>query len=355
MKTILVTGALGYLGSVLTHYLTNNNFSVVGYDTGFFKNALICPEYSSNTIIKDARSIDDNDIRGIYAVVHLAGISNDPIGKLDPALVYDPTRAYTDKIARLCKKHGVKFIFASSCSVYGIGDDDFLTETSKTNPQTSYSLNKVQIESDLQSLSDKKFSPIALRFATAFGPSPRIRFDIVINMLAGMAVSSKSIILNSNGMSWRPNVHILDICKSIKCAIDIDYKEDNLLIVNIGSDNNNLRVIDIAKIVQKIVPQCDLKFLEENPNLDTHGLVRDRKIKNGDDTRTYKVSFEKVMKVFPDFNCEWGIESGVENLTKFLLNLKLNQSTFNSHNYYRLQKLEELFSEGLISEDLKWK
>jgi len=294
------------------------------------------------------------DLQNVDAVVHLAGISNDPMGKLDAARVYDPTRVYSLGIAKLCKKLGVKFIFASSCSVYGLGDDELLTEASPTHPQTYYSLNKLQIESDLQSISDKDFSPIALRFATVFGLSPRIRFDVVINMLTGMAVADGTIVLNSNGLSWRPNLHILDACQAMRCAIDLDYSGGELLVLNVGADENNLQVIQIANIVRHAVPDCDLKFLAENPELDKEGLIRDRKIKSGGDTRTYKVSFEKIKKFMPAFKCEWDVARGVKDMATLLKDLPLTREKFKSRGFYRLQQLEYLHEEGYLSDDLFW-
>ena len=309
-----MTGSLGYLGSVMTGYLEQNGFDCVGYDTGFFRDCLFYDPPATKTLFRDARDMEDADLKGIDAVVHLAGISNDPFGNLDAAKVYDPTRAYARKIAEFCKRAGVKFIFASSCSVYGIGGAGLVDESSPPVPQTPYSLNKLQMEQDLQALCDKNFSPIALRFATAFGLSPRIRFDLVTNMLTGMAFTTGKIILNSDGTPWRPNVHVLDICKSIKFAIDSDYNEGTLLVLNVGDEENNLQVIDIARSVQAQLPGCELKFLAQNPELDKEGLVRDRKVKQGVDTRTYRVSFEKIREVFPGFKCDWSVASGVKDM-----------------------------------------
>lgn len=355
MKRILVTGSLGYLGSVLTGYLADCGFDCVGYDTGFFKNSLLYPPSSKETVFRDARTITGADLKNVDAVVHLAGISNDPVGKLDAARVYDPTRVYSLNIAKLCKKRGVKFIFASSCSVYGLGEDELLTESSATHPQTFYSLNKLQIEEDLQAISDKEFSPIALRLATVFGPSPRVRFDVVVNMLTGMAVANGTIVLNSNGLSWRPNLHILDACQAIRCAIDLDYREGELLILNVGADENNLQVIEIANIIQRAVPGCELKFLADNPELDKEGLIRDRKVKGGGDTRTYKVSFDKIKRILPQFSCKWNVERGVRDMAVMFKGLPLSAEIFKSRGFYRLQQLEYLHENGYLSDELFWR
>lgn len=354
MKRVLVTGSLGYLGSVLTGYLDNCGFDCIGYDTGFFKNALLYPPTSTQTVFRNARNITTEDLKNIDVVVHLAGISNDPVGKLDAARVYDPTRVYSLAIARLCKQLGIQFIFASSCSVYGLGEDELLTELSATHPQTFYSLNKLQIENDLQSISDSEFSPVALRFATVFGPSPRLRFDVVVNMLTGMAVANGNVVLNSNGRSWRPNLHILDACQAILCAINLNYRGGELLILNVGADENNLQVIEIANIIQQTVPGCELKFLQDNPELDKEGLIRDRKVIGGGDTRTYKVSFEKIKKVMPEFNCQWTVERGVKDMTVRLRDLPLSSELFKSRGFYRLQQLEYLHGAGYLSDELNW-
>lgn len=355
MKRVLVTGSLGYLGSVLTKYLADDGFECIGFDTGFFKDALLYPATPSNTVFRDARNITEADLANVDVVVHLAGISNDPMGKLDAARIYDPTRVYSFEIAKMCKKLGVRFIFASSCSVYGLGEDELLTETSSTHPQTFYSLNKLQIESDLKTICDKNFAPIALRFATVFGPSPRPRFDVVINMLTGMAVANGAVVLNSNGLSWRPHLHILDACQAIRCAINSDYQSPELLVLNVGADENNLQVLQVARTIQRTVPGCELKFLADNPELDKEGLIKDRKVKEGGgDTRTYKVSFEKIKKVFPEFNCQWNVERGVEDMASQFKSLSLSNEVFKSRGFYRLQQLEYLHGNGYLSDDLFW-
>jgi nucleoside-diphosphate-sugar epimerase len=352
---ILITGSLGYIGSVLTRVLAEAGHDCVGYDTGFFAGELLYPPENADTVFGDARELAETDLQGVDVVVHLAGISNDPLGSLDAAKVYDPTRTYSMKIAKMCKALGVRFIFASSCSVYGIGQAERLTESSQTNPQTAYSLNKYQIEEDLKSISDKDFSPIALRFATVFGSSPRIRFDVVINMLTGMAATNKLIVLNSDGNAWRPNLHILDACQSILHAIELDYRAGELLVLNVGSNENNLRIIDIARTIQDIVKGCELKFLSENPDIDKEGLIRDRKVAQaGGDTRTYQVSFDRIKTVLPRFKCEWSIERGVQEMVERFIALPLTYEAFKRRGFYRLQQLEHLHGKGFISDDLLW-
>ena len=303
-KSILITGSEGYLGSVLVPFLLNKSFKVIGVDTCFFNEYSLIDKNINNKNYKfiklDVRDIDERHLKDIDVVVHLAGISNDPMCKMDSARVYDPTRIYSKKLAEICKSLGIRFIFASSCSVYGIGNNDLLDESSNVNPQTGYSLNKYQIENDLEEISDSNFSPIALRFATVFGPSPNMRFDIVINMLVGMAITRNKIILNSDGQSWRPNLHIKDLCNSIFKSINLEYQDGKLLVLNIGDEMNNLKIIDIAKLVQDSLSGSKLEFLSENPNIDIDNLIKDRKV-DGKDTRTYKVSFSKKLENPPFF------------------------------------------------------
>jgi nucleoside-diphosphate-sugar epimerase len=353
MKKVLITGSLGYLGSALLPYLQAKGYQCIGYDTGFFRDALLYEPAPTDTVLKDVRDITEADLEGIDVVVHLAGISNDPLKELDAARVYGPTRVYSLNLAKLCKQKGIKFIFPSSCSVYGIGQSELLTELSPVHPQTPYSLNKLQIEEDLRSISDQNFSPIALRFATVFGPSPRLRFDLVLNMFAGMAVANGQLVLNSDGQAWRPNLYITDFCQAIWRAIELDYHQGELLILNVGDESNNRQVIELAKIVQATVPGCDLKFLSQNPELDQAGLIRDRKVKEVD-TRTYRVSFAKIREVIPEFKCEWTVERGVADLVALLRKLPLTEEIFKRTGFYRLQQLEYLHEYQYLSDDLRW-
>jgi len=358
MKKILVTGSLGYIGSVLVPYLNKNNFDCIGYDTGFFRDCILYPPIEQKTIYKDVRDITKKDLKGINTLVHLAGISNDPFGNLSAEKVYTPTRVYSLKLAKMCKEMGIRFIFASSCSVYGKGDMYPLTEDSKTYPQTPYSINKLQIERDLIKISDNNFSPIILRFATVFGPSPRMRFDLFINMFAGMNITMNKIILNSNGEAWRPNIYILDVLKAIKYAIEYKFTEDKAVILNIGDSTNNFRIIDIAKIFTKIMQGSKVEFLskeKDTTSIEQNELIRDKKIQDGVDKRTYQVSFERIKTVFKGFECDWTVKKGIESMIKIFKDLNLTEKEFKNINFYRLQKYEYLSKKNYISEDVSWK
>lgn len=354
MKKILVTGSLGYIGSVLVPYLNENNFDCIGYDTGLFRNCILYQPKEQKTIFKDVRYITKYDLKGINILIHLAGISNDPFGNLSAEEVYNPTRVYSLKLAKMCKKMRIRFIFASSCSVYGKAGQDLVTEESETNPQTPYSLNKLQIENDLKKIIDNNFSPIILRFATLFGLSPRIRFDLYINMLIGMGLTQKKIVLNSDGKAWRPNIHIQDVCKAIKHAINYEYNYNESLILNVGDTKQNFRIIDVAKMIQNQIEGCQLTYLKANLNDKENQLIRDRKIRDGVDSRTYKVSFEKIKTVFKGFKCDWTVEKGIESMIKMFKDLNLTEKEFKNINFYRLQRYEYLFKNNYISKNLYW-
>ena len=355
MKKILIVGQQGYLGSRLNEYLLERGYQCTGIDTGFFKEGILKKLGPETTIAKDARLLNEEDIKGFEVVILLAGISNDPFGHMTSEQIYDPTRDYALNIAKICKNLGVKFIYPSSCSVYGAATiDDLLDEDSPTNPQTPYSKNKIQVEEGLSKIADNSFSPIALRFGTVYGMSPRIRFDVVINMLCGLALSSKKITLNSNGQAWRPHLHIDDACESFRCCIDWDNNSDKLVVLNVGRNEDNYKVINIAKIIHSNVKGSNLTYLGSDANNEENELIKDRKIQDGVDTRTYKVSFDKILKVLPGFKCNWSVEEGIKSLLKNLQDIKLNKDMFNKKEFYRLQQIEFLHKENIIDDDLFW-
>ena len=349
-KKILLVGSQGYLGSRLTDYLQDFGYQCAGADVGFFQYGVLYYPNPVTMLNKEARTLTEKDIEGFDVVLLLAGISNDPFGNLTSETIYDPTREYAIRIAKMCKKLGVHYIFPSSCSVYGIGDK-LLDEDSTTNPQTPYSLNKVQIEEDLAQLADSSFSPIALRLATVFGASPRIRFDLVINMLCGMAVSQKKVILNSDGQAWRPHLHIDDVCEAFRCCIEWGNTGGKLIVLNVGHNDNNWKILDIAKLIQSKVQGCELKLLGQSEE-DADDLVKDRKIQDGVDKRTYRVSFDRIHKTLPVFETHFDVETGVERLLEELERWRLNETKFKQRDFYRLQQLEHLYNTNQIDERL---
>lgn len=349
--TVLVTGALGYIGSVLTSYLTRQGFSCRGFDMGFFKDCTLYPPEDAPVTIGDIRVFDPALLDNVSAVVHLAGISNDPMKQFDPAVVYDPIRHASRALALMCKERGIKFIFASSCSVYGMAGEGVVDERSEPHPAIPYSFHKLDIERDLAELAGDGFSPIILRFATAFGLSPRMRFDIVVNMFTGMAVAQKIIVLNSPGMVWRPFVHVNDICQAIQGCLELAYDESEPLIMNVGDDNANYLIRDLAEIVQKYVPGCEIIFDLKG----TDAMVRDRKVIGGVDRRDYRVSFAKIGNILKGFRCKWDVQKGVSQMRDFFMAHKLTMEQFKSIDYYRLQKMEQLLDTRQLNKSLSWR
>lgn len=355
--TVLVTGSLGYIGSRLTGWLGSKGMRCIGYDAGFFQDCTLYPPSDPNTVRKDVREIGKSDLKSVDVVVHLSGISNDPLGNLSPQTFYDPTRAYTLRLAKLCKEMGIRFIFPSSCSVYGKEGDAHLTEKAKTAPQTPYSLNKIQIEQDLREVSDDSFSPVILRLATVFGLSPRMRFDVVVNMLTAMAATSGKIVLNSDGRAWRPHVHIDDVAKAIEHCILLERVPDSPLVINVGDTNENFRIIEVAEMVADQVPGSEIVFMAGSRSeaaKEDFEFFRDRKVDDGVDKRTYTVSFELIKDKLPGFKCDWTVEKGIRAMLDTFDEMGLREDQFQSIDFYRLQALESLLDRGLFTENLRW-
>jgi nucleoside-diphosphate-sugar epimerase len=355
MKKVLIVGNQGYLGSRLTEYLQERGYYCNGIDTGFFEEGMLTTPKTVATVEKDARLLNEEDVKGFDVLILLAGISNDPFGHMTSEQIYDPTRDYALNIATMCKKLGVKFICPSSCSVYGAAvKSGLLDEESPTNPQTPYSINKLQVEEGLKEIADESFTPIALRFGTVYGMSPRIRFDVVINMLCGLALTTKEVTLNSNGQAWRPHLHIDDACESFRRCIDWDINSGNLIVLNVGRNEDNFKIIDIAKIIHSNVDGSELTYLRSDMNNDGNELIKDRKIQDGVDTRTYQVSFDKIHKILPGFECKWTVKEGIKSLLNDLKDIGLNKESFSRREFYRLQQIEFLHNEKKIDDDLFW-
>ncbi len=338
-KKILIVGSTGYLGSVLYLYLSSKNYECIAHDVDYFKNTLLYKCQKFKKLKDNYKDVCYSDLRGFYAVIFLAGFSNDPFGDLNPSQFYKPTVKYTVKIAKLCKKLGVKFIFPSSCSVYGMANiKKKLREQDVTNPVTYYSKNKIEIENELKKISSKNFNPIMLRLATIFGLSPRMRFDIVINMLSGMALVNNKITLNSNGLAWRPHLHIDDACQAFYHSLNWKpRKKEKYLILNVGDNRNNTTIIHIAKIIQKRLKKCKIEFQNK-----TNSIFVNKNISDGVDKRSYKINFNKLNKTFPKFKTKWLVKKGIEDLLYKLKSLKLNKKKLSDKKFHRLRYYEFL-------------
>ncbi|HCF27843.1 MAG TPA: NAD-dependent dehydratase, partial [Cyanobacteria bacterium UBA11049] len=291
---VLVTGTEGYIGSLLPSLLMQRGHEVIGVDTGFYKVGWLYhgTEVTAKTLNKDIRHITAEDLQGVEAIVHMAELSNDPTGQLSPNITYDINHKGSVRLASLAKTAGIRrFVYMSSCSVYGVATEGDVTEETPVNPQTAYAECKTLVERDLQAMADDSFSPTFLRNATAFGASPRMRFDIVLNNLAGLAWTTKEIKMTSDGTPWRPLVHALDICKAIVCSLEAPRDIVHNQIFNVGDTSNNYQVREIAEIVAQIFTGCQLSFGQ-----------------NGSDNRSYRVSFDKINKTLPGFKCEWNAQ-----------------------------------------------
>ncbi|MEW9797559.1 NAD-dependent epimerase/dehydratase family protein [Alteromonas sp. CYL-A6] len=355
-KRILVTGSLGYIGSRLVPYLVEHGYAVTAVDTGFFRDCLLYPEASRGDFTYlDVRDLDREALNNVDALIHLAGISNDPFGDLMPEQVYDSSTRYSVELARWCKELGVRYVFASSCSIYGSATEPVVTESSVPNPQTFYSHNKLDIENEVGAMADGCFQPVFLRFSTLFGPSPRMRFDIVVNMLTAMAFANRAIILNSDGMANRPFVHIEDVCQSFRCALEAPLQGDQPVIVNIGSDSENYRIIDIARMICEMAGNCELRSLADVSSDKDRELFKDRKLQDGVDSRDYRVSFDHLKTVFPDFTPRWTLRAGIEELFALFDRLSLTEAMYKSPQYYRLQTMDALYTGGRIDDNLRWR
>ena len=333
-KKILIVGSNGYIGSRLVQ-LMGDEYILRGIDRNFFGNCTIGKTKKISFVEKCASKINKQDLKGVYALVFLAAFNNDPMLDISTKAIYDNELKYTLKAAKLCKKYKIKFIYPSSCSVYGFGKKVF-NENSKLNPLTLYSKNKVNIEKKLKLIKTKNYKPIILRLGTVFGPSPRLRLDLVANMFAGMAVCNKKIELNSNGLSWRPHIFIDDVCKIILFFINCDFGVLENYIYNIGADKNNIKTIELARLFKK---KLKIKIKKLNLN---NKLFLDRKVINGVDKRSYVVSFLKINKIENKRINFTSLNSGLNLLIKFLKKNNFKPSMLNSKKYYRLQWYEFL-------------
>lgn len=338
---VLVTGTDGYIGSVMGPKLIEYGFEVTGFDTGFYRSGwlfnngeTVYPSY----INKDLRDIVVEDLKGFDAVVHLAELSNDPLGQLNPDITHEINHKGSVRIARLCKEAGIKrFVYASSCSVYGVGTEDYKTEESALNPQTAYAECKTKVEQDVSDFADDEFSPTFLRNATAYGASPRMRFDIVLNNLAGLAWTTGVIEMISDGMPWRPLVHIKDICKAFRCVLEAPRESIHNQVFNVGDTRENFRVKEIAEIVGKAFPGCKTTFGD-----------------SGGDNRSYRVSFDKINNQLPGFSCEYTAQKGAEELYSVFNKINMDAETFNGRPYTRLKQLKHLLTTAQVNDDLYW-
>lgn len=340
-KSVLITGSNGYIGKIMQNIFREDGYEIIGLDTNYYdkENELYAGSLPDKIINKDIRNVVKSDLEGIEVICHLAALSNDPIGELNPNLTFDINHEGSVKLAKLAKEVGVsKFIFSSSCSVYGISDtNEDVTEEGRVNPITAYAKSKVSVENELSKMGDDKFSVAFMRNATAYGNSPKLRIDIVVNNLCGWAHTQNTINIMSDGTPWRPLVHIEDISRAFLAVANSDNEYINGHIFNVGGIGENYQIKDLAEIIKKIKPDCEVSIGNLSP-----------------DSRSYKVSFKKIKKFFPDLQFKWNVEKGVVELLNAYEKYGLTKETFSGRNYIRLKQINYLLASEKVTNELFW-
>ncbi len=337
---VLVTGHRGFIGTVMVPMLLKEGFDVTGLDSDLYRYCTFGDApVEVPTILKDVREVQKEDLKGFDAIVHLAALSNDPLGNINPDLTYDINYKASVRIAELAKEVGVqRFVFASSCSMYGKAGDDILDESAEFNPVTAYAKSKVYVERDVSQMASDSFSPCFMRNATAYGVSPRIRFDLVINNLVAWALTTGKILLKSDGTPWRPLVHIEDISQAVICALKAEREVMHNLAVNVGSNTENYQMRDLANMVKDVVPNCEIEYADDA----------------GPDPRCYRVNFDKIHRVFPDFKTKWTARMGVEECYEAYKKFNLNKDDYEGIRYKRIDHILNLIKEGKLDTHLFW-
>lgn len=340
--TILVTGYEGYIGSRLVPHLQEHGHAVHGLDTNYYTDGLLYEGLETptgTTYQKDIRWMTADDLTGVEAVVHLAELSNDPLSMHSEENTYDINHKGSVRIAELCKEAGVeRFVYTSSCSVYGVpADEPIKDEQSTLHPQTAYADCKTLVERDLNAMADDTFSPTFLRNATAYGPSPRQRFDIVLNNLAGHAWTTGVINMTSDGSPWRPMVHVDDICQAIRCSLEAPREDIHAEVFNVGSTGENYTIRQIAEIVANTFTGCTLSIGESNG-----------------DNRSYRVNFDKIHEALPGFATRYTLEEGARHLKAIFEDVALDKDTFDYRAFTRLKQLKHLVKTGQIDSMFYW-
>ncbi len=338
---VLVTGHNGYIGSVMVPMLQAAGHAVTGLDTYLYEDCTFGSEVPDVPSIRvDLRDVTSEQLAGFDAVIHLAALCNDPLGNLNPNVTYDINHHASLRLAQAAKAAGVKrWLFASSCSLYGLAGDEMLTEEAGFNPITAYGESKILTEQDVRHLADDRFSPVFLRNATAYGASPRLRCDIVVNNLVGYALTQGDVLIQSDGTPWRPLVHVEDIGRAFIAALEAPREAIHNQAFNVGRNEDNLRVRQVADMVQAVVPGCTIRYAEGG----------------GPDPRCYRVDCSKIARALPAFRPQWSVQKGVEQLYAAYRDAGLTREEFQGHRYLRLKQINRLQSAGRLDSDLRWK
>lgn len=337
---VAVTGHNGYIGSIMVPFLQKAGHEIIGLDTYLYEGCTFGDEVPDVPSLRmDLRDVDSSVLVGFDAVIHLAALCNDPLGNQNPSTTYDINHHASVTLAAAAKAAGVpRYIFASSCSLYGLAGDEMLTEEAAFNPITPYGESKILAERDIRPLADETFSPVYMRNATAYGVSPRLRCDIVVNNLVGYAYTQGDVLIQSDGSPWRPLVHIEDISRAFLAALEAPREAIHNQGFNVGRNEDNVRVREIADMVQAVVPGCTIRYAEGG----------------GPDPRSYRVDCTKITKMLPAFQPQWTVAKGVEELYAAYREVGLTSEQFQGNRYLRLKQIKKLQDEGRLDGELRW-
>jgi len=337
---ILLTGHKGYIGAVAGPLLEAAGHEVVGLDSDLFAGCDFGDLPNIAEIRKDLRDLTRADLEGFDAVVHLAALSNDPLGNLDTELTYDINYRASVRLAKLAKQAGVqRFVFSSSCSTYGAAGDDYLNENDALNPVTPYGESKVFAESDIRPLADARFSPTYMRNATAYGASPRLRLDIVLNDLVASAYTTGRVLIKSDGTPWRPMTHIRDISAAIIAVLEAPREAIHNQTFNVGRTDENYRIRDLADIVAETVPGCGVEYAPGG----------------GPDKRCYRVTCEKIRRAVPAFKPQWTARQGAQELLEAYRTMGLTAEDVERGRFIRMVQIQQQQRAGLLDSSLNWR
>jgi nucleoside-diphosphate-sugar epimerase len=338
---VLVTGSEGYIGSVLVPLLVERGHDVAGFDTGYFAEARFLPLAASELTRRgDLREIEAKDLKGFDAIIHLGALSNDPWGQLNPELTQQINYECSVRLAKLAKQAGVaRFLFSSSCSTYGAASQGGVVETDELNPLSAYAVAKVMAERDITPLADDRFAPTFLRNATVYGVSPRMRFDLVLNNLAGWAFTTGKIVIQSDGTPWRPLVHVRDVSAAFLAIMEAPREVVANQVFNIGQESENYQVRDLAAATEKEFPGSTVVYADQAST---------------GDPRSYRVSFRKFWSAFPNLRFEWNAEKGLRELHEVFDRVGFTGDHFQHRDFIRLKQIEHLLETGALDHELRW-